>query len=78
MKKTFTVLTVLTVLTAFTISVFIAINPVDKSYGYNYQKHRGKTANTLRLGILIKNALKNPNITSYNLKLFLFIRRSFA
>ena len=65
MKKTFTVLTVLT---AFTVSVFITINTVDKSYGYNYQKHRGKTANTLRLSVLIKNALKNPNISSSVLK----------
>ncbi len=68
MKKTFTVLIVLTVLTAFTVSFFIVINPVDKSYGYNYQKHRGKTANTLRLSILIKNALKNPHIASSVLK----------
>ena len=68
MKKTFTVLTVLTVLTAFTVSVFIVINPVNKSYGYNHKKYRGKMANILPLSILIKNALKNPNITSSILK----------
>ena len=68
MKKTFTVFMILTVLTAFTVSVFTVINPADKSYGYNNQKDRGKTANILPLSILIKNALKNPNITSSILK----------
>ena len=65
MKKTFTVLTVLT---AFTVSFFIVINPVNKSYGYNLKKYRGKKTNILPLSILIKNALRNPDITSSILK----------
>ena len=65
MKKTFIVITVLT---AFALSVFIVINPINKSYGYNYQKHKEKAANILSLNILIKNALKNPDITSSILK----------
>ena len=63
--KTFTVITVLTV---FALSAFTVVNPFNESYGYNYQKHKEKAANVLSLNILIKNALKNPEITSSALK----------
>jgi len=66
MKKTFVSMFVLILLA---LSIFI--NPVNKSYGYKYNKHnkhKKKTADVLSLDMLIKNSLKNPNITSSAIK----------
>ncbi|MCL4542600.1 MAG: TolC family protein [Deltaproteobacteria bacterium] len=63
MKKTFTYMFVVIF---FVLSIFI--NPVNKSYGYKHNRHKDKMANTLSLGMLIKNSLKNPRITSSVLK----------
>jgi outer membrane protein TolC len=50
----------------FTLSIFI--NPANKSYGFKYNKHNKKIANVLSLSMLIKNSLKNPGITSSEIK----------
>ncbi|MHB1661768.1 MAG: TolC family protein [bacterium] len=63
MKKTFIFMFVLIF---FALSIFI--NPVNKSYGYKYNKHNKKITNVLSLDMLIKNSLKNPNITSKAIK----------
>lgn len=63
MKKTFIFMFALIFLA---LSIFI--NPINKSYGYKYNKHNKKIVNVLSLDMLIKNSLKNPNITSSEIK----------
>ncbi|MHB8231986.1 MAG: TolC family protein [bacterium] len=63
MKKNFIFMFVLIF---FALSIFI--NSVNKSYGYKYNKHNKKITNVLSLDMLIKNSLKNPDITSKAIK----------
>ncbi|MHB1661055.1 MAG: TolC family protein [bacterium] len=44
------------------------INPVNKSYGFKYNKHKKKIVDVLSLDMLIKNSLKNPNVASSMIK----------
>ena len=66
-KKTF-----IAILVSFFACLIFFNVPINKSYGYKHKKHkniiRKKIVNVLSLGILIKNSLKNPNITSSVLK----------